>query len=703
MTVFPLRDAPLCPSVLVPFIGDKSVAAAIVRRHNLPADLRLRDLNERVWDGFPIESIGPLAAQVVAATRNVLPVLGDSSVRAPIDPSGNGLSLRARNALFRAGLLETPWFTEVPLSQLVRERGVGATTLLEWLVAGEARQAAEAGVAPRSANPARTQSKAVRKAAERVGRRRWAKAILSTDPRIGELIIDLEPKAGSALEAAELVASTPFDPATARQTVQKLRNLEGAVDRLRRILLEEETDQLVNAVLKSSEAGQRAVKLRLGLVGEPPVTLAEAGDAVGLTRERVRQLERRFRDLVAQTHPWTPVLDKALRAVEHAVPATEAGIVGLLTEKGIVSRNFSIGSLISAARVFDREFVFHNDDESRVVYSRGATLSPQLVASEARRLTTHWGASTIETLRLELAERGVGDADPALMRLVLESVPGFSWLDDDKEWFWVKDAPRNRLLNQVEKVMSVAGAIPIGELREGVGRWYRLEGFRPPRHVLALICEQSGLYTRDGDMILEGPDLRPWTDVLQGTIERRIAEVLFEFGPIMRREDLERIAVEERGVNRSSFFVYLGYSPIIARFAPGVYGLRGARVTAGEVKALIPPRVRQQRLVDSGWTSDGNVWIAFRMSAAATQSGVLTVPAAFQDVVSGSYLLFTEQERPVGTLVAKQSRMWGLSPFYRRWGVEEGDYVVITIDLTKGRATIAAGGEELLLRFQEAD
>jgi hypothetical protein len=171
----------------------------------------------------------------------------------------------------------------------------------------------------------------------------------------------------------------------------------------------------------------------------------------------------------------------------------------------------------------------------------------------------------------------------------------------------------------------------------------------------------------------------------------------------MRRDDLERIAVEERGVNRSSFFVYLGYSPIIARYAPGVYGLRGARVTAGEVNALIPPRARQQRLVDSGWTSDGKVWIAFRMSAAALQSGVLTVPAAFQDFVSGSFLLFSEQDRPIGTLVAKDSRMWGVGPFYRRWGVEEGDYVVVAIDINARRATIGAGGEELLLRFQEAD
>jgi hypothetical protein len=680
------------------------VEPAIVRRHDLPRGLRLGDLDERVWSNFPAESIGPLAAQVVSATRQVFPELAESPALARIDPSGGGLSHRARNALFRAGLLETPWLTEVPLSQLVGEQGVGAKTLLEWLVGGDTREAVEeTGREERPTEPPRSPSRAVRKAADQIGRRRWAKTVFSTDPRLGGLLADLDPQATSALEAAELLASTPFDPATARRTARGLRSLRVAADRLRRLSLEEEIDQLVAATLDSSEAGRRAVKLRLGLVGDPPVTLGDAGEAVGLTRERVRQLESRFRDAITESRPWTPVLDKALRAVEQAVPATGAEIERLLVEKGLVRLSFSVESLISAARVFGRDLAFRHDDESGLVYAVGTTVAPHLVASEARRLTSHWGASTVESLRVELQERGAGDLEPALLRLLLEAVPGFNWLDDDKDWFWVRGTSRNRLLNQIEKIMSVAGAITIGELREGVGRFYRMEGFRPPREVLARLCEQSGLYQRDGEMILEGPDLPPWTVALKSTIERRIAEVLFEFGPVMRRDDLEQIAVEERGVNRSSFFVYLGYSPIIARYAPGVYGLRGARVTAGEVNALIPPRARRQRLVDSGWTSDGKVWIAFRMSAAALQSGVLTVPAALQDFVSGSYLLFSEQERPIGTLVAKDSRMWGVGPFYRRWGVEEGDYVVVAIDISERRATVAAGGEELLLRFQEAD
>ena len=604
------------------------------------------------------------------------------------------------------------------MTDLVHESGVGAKTLLEWLVAGEVIGVAGEGVrrtdaskqpvlsvpgegARRTDASKRQLSQAVRKAADLVRRRRWARSVSSTDPRLGWRIVDLEPDAATAWEAADLLSRTPLDRATARSKARELRKLRSAAEALKRLPLEQEIDQVIVATLDARPEGHKAVKLRLGLSGEAPTTLAAAGEAVGLSRERVRQLERRLLDAVNEAAPWMPVLDKALKAVADAEPARHEDIANQLVENGLMGTSFSISSLISAGRVFGRDPSFRYDHEAGLVHAAGMTIPPLRVASEARRLTAHWGASTVDILLTQLGESEV--TDPAVLRLQLEAVPNFHWLDDEKEWFWVKGTARNRLLNQVEKIMSVAGSIDISELREGAGRHYRMEGFRPPREVLAQLCEQSGLYLRDGDTIIEGPELASWEDVLQSTNERRIAEVLFEFGPVMRRDDLERIAVDERGLNRSSFYVYLGHSPIIERYGPGVYGLRGARVTAGEVNALIPPRVRTKRLIDHSWTADGQVWIAFKLSFPAIQSGVLTVPAPLQRLISGSYLLFTEQDRPIGTLVVKGNRMWGVGPFYRRWGVEEGDYLVVTIDIDRGRATVEVGGEELLLRFQEAE
>jgi hypothetical protein len=80
-----------------------------------------------------------------------------------------------------------------------------------------------------------------------------------------------------------------------------------------------------------------------------------------------------------------------------------------------------------------------------------------------------------------------------------------------------------------------------------------------------------------------------------------------------------------------------------------------------------------------------------------------SVPAALEDFVRGTYLLSSDDDRPIGTLVAKGNRMWGVGPYYRRWGVEAGDHVVVTIDINKHQAEVVSGGEEVLLRFQEGE
>ena len=77
-------------------------------------------------------------------------------------------------------------------------------------------------------------------------------------------------------------------------------------------------------------------------------------------------------------------------------------------------------------------------------------------------------------------------------------------------------------------------------------------------------------------------------------------------------------------------------------------------------------------------------------------------PSVFRDVVSGAFALFAAGGQPVGTLVV-EANMWGLSAFFRRWGLEAGDYVVIQLDTRARKATISAGEEELLLRYQTGE
>ena len=605
------------------------------------------------------------------------------------------VSRRASNALRRRDV--TVDTSALTVRDLMRIRNFGARSLLDVLTAADSLPAAPHAQAaqPRRSVIERKPSRAVSRAAADLAGRRWSGRVSARDPRLGSLVRALEPAAESAREAAELVADRPVTAAEARHLTGALRDLIAEGDSRRRLTLKDELADVVGSAVASPTA-ETMVLARLGLGGRPPATLEQAGELAGVTRERVRQVEKRFREVISGSETWTPVLDRVLRAVQQAAPATVQRLERDLRCQRLIDQDFSVDSVFAAAKAFGKSLPITNDRQHGLVRATG-TSPPDGIVSLAKRLITHWGATTIDEVCAELAPEA-HHVEPAFVRLVLGGLPDFRWLDEGAGWFWLRDTSRNRLLNQVEKIMAVAGSITIAELRDGVGRHHRMQGFRPPRHVLAELCEDTGMYHRSDDRIIGGKDLPDWRDVL-GKNESTLVEVLFDHGFVMRRDDLEQEVVDRQGLNRNSFYVYLSYSPILARYAPGVFGLRGAPVTAAEVDALIPPRARTQVLQDQGWTPEGRLWVAYRISAAGERSGVLGVPGALKKLVQGSFTLSTEDGRVVGTLVVEDN-MWGLSPFYRRYGIEEGDYLVVVFDLQQRASTVIAGTQELLLRFQ---
>jgi hypothetical protein len=254
----------------------------------------------------------------------------------------------------------------------------------------------------------------------------------------------------------------------------------------------------------------------------------------------------------------------------------------------------------------------------------------------------------------------------------------------------------------VEKIVSIAGSITISDLRNGTGRSHRVQGVRLPSHILSKLCVSTGLYYEEGDRIVGNATLPDWNDVLAPQ-ERVITRILFENGYAMRRVDLEAL-VTQAGVSRNSFHIYLTYAPILERYAAGVYGLRGAPVTAAQIDALIPPIVRQRRVVqDYGWTEAGVIWVGYKASRGLVTSGVLTAPRAVGDMIQGSYTLSAGTGEQVGTLTVRDASVWGISPFLARWGVEEGDFLVIEFDTKAKTAKITAGDHELISRYQDGE
>lgn len=460
--------------------------------------------------------------------------------------------------------------------------------------------------------------------------------------------------------------------------------------------LEEELAYFVS--LRGSRNGEIA-KVRHGLSGNGLRTLHETGNQFGLTRERVRQICDRTIKQLGRKHLKIPLLRKTVDFVIENIPGLADEIEAQLVTKGFTQNRFRLDGLVEAADLFLKEvpFVITTIGESRFVIPKGMGNLPRIVNQISRKSIEHWGVATVadivdqidrgnyfDTLSEAIGEKAVINS--------LRTRSDFRWLDEKQGWFWLSSVPRNRVLNQIEKILSVVTRVNVSELRSGVSRNYRMEGFAPPAHVLLELCRQIPGYMVEDSYVMANPSLA-MEEILNGT-EVLMAKVLIKHGPVLSREEFDKLCFEN-GMNRNTFSVYIGNSPIIERYAVGVYGLRGAEVPPGLVESLKPQRQSQQRRVaDYGW-KDGNCWILYHLSKAMIDSGVVHLPAAIHKYIQGKFTLKNQNGADVGILVANKGNSWGLGPFFRRRGGEPGDYLQITFNLAKREATVSIGDEGL--------
>lgn len=718
---YPHEGRALLPAVLLPYFGNELVPDDLADRVGLPHGRRLRDLGAGLWSQLPRDALGGLGhhiARVVGGTaRNRLFRSNDRVFASSVPLDLLRVSLRARNALVRHGIVVDGIVQPVLLRDLAKTRNVGGQALLQLLAADE--EAASAAISMRAGAPdvagsrddrvttsrgtghdeidTRRPSRAVRREAAKLAKRRWGRKLSGRDPRIGADVSTLVPGALTARAAADLLPEFDYTPSGARQKADAIRRLLAKADPMARLTVEDELEAILVALTKS-EPQRAALRRRFGWDGLPPGTLEDAAKVIGVTRERVRQIESKFKKRIE--HSWTPALDRALHVLSGMRFATAREVHDGLHEAKLTRTDFPLASLMRAAQLFGRE-VPALAERDGVLAPADFSKALTDVQAVARRLTNHWGTTTVAELTSVLAEKGAG-LDEEVVRRSLAMIDDVRFLDEERNWFWISGSTRNRLLNYVRKIMSVAGTIGLTELRDGVGRSHRMRGFRPPRAVLARLCSDTGLYKIEDDRVFGTDELPDWLDVLSGN-ERLLASTLFEHGPVMRRADLEELVVRDGGMSRASFYIYLTYLPILQRYAPGVYGLRGAAISAAKVSAMIPPVVRTKVLSDHGWTKDRRPWIVYRLSPASVTSGVLSVPAVLAPVLSREFTLVTEDKTPIGTLVIEETRMWGVSPFYRRRGVEAGDHLLLVFNIERRIAQVEVGDATIALRYQGGD
>ena len=460
-------------------------------------------------------------------------------------------------------------------------------------------------------------------------------------------------------------------------------------------------DELSSLILESgTERYRQIVARRYGFDGQGGATLQAVADVFGITRERVRQICERFESSLKGRKMQLRILNSTLNTVAENTPGSAEEIESKLISAGLTRRPFRLEGLMNAARLLSRDvpFVLEEIGHKRIAFKAKTRFLSKSIIQTARKSVEHWGVATVEDIASQVNAKTGIDIDAESVILALSTRGDFSWLDEARGWFWLSATKRNRLLNQIRKVLSVTARINIGELRNSIARHHRMEGFAPPRRVLLELCRQAKEYTVDGETVTAEPALS-WEEVLEG-VEKTLVQIFKTNGPVLQRTKLEELC-SGAGVNRTTFAMYLGYSPIVTRYGIGVYGLPGTDISPGGVEALIINKRRPTRvLIDYGWTENGRVWLGYNLSEGMISNGVFSVPSGMVRFLEGEFVLQADEGSKIGEITIKGNRGWNLGAFFRRRGGEAGDYLLLLFDLAKHQTIIRIGGTDLFDEFR---
>jgi len=613
-------------------------------------------------------------------------------------------STRTTNCLTQAGLLaSSEKASALTFADLFAVRSMGVVSILEFICVVES--AVDRASAPEHASGmvASTEELAA------LAKESWADQVGAGDPRFSDLI----PPAPQAtvLEMLEAAATDPdYDQGIIEALAQIMGEVRARLSAIEAMTLESALMEFARLVSRLEGERFDALLKRLGWHGEPPVTLEEAGDILGVTRERIRQLQERMNDRLSAIpfQVYMPKLDAALEALREAAPLSADAAASLLRERGLSGRDFHPESLLAAAKALGRTPSLNlHHSKGRVTVAPAEFEYASTIVRLAQRQAQSSGASNVGELVVELASEGVA-IDEARARQVLRELSSVQFLDEDWFTYLPANPDRNRLRNVTRKMLSVAAPMELGTLREGVRREYKFRGVRgvsrrslvaPPRSVM------RAFYALHPEFEVDQNDMVRPVDPLDYRSELALNETILV--DALRSSPacvLDRASVANeclrRSMNVNSFNLYLTYSPVVAHLGTDIWSLRGVRVDPAAVEAVRAEnalRPKERRVLDHGWTREGNLWLAARIGPQHA-SHVVGVPSPIRRFVTGREFSARDEDG-VGHGVVRinvEGASYGFASFLRQRGADEGDILIAEFDLAGGAALLRLGDDELL-------
>jgi hypothetical protein len=326
----------------------------------------------------------------------------------------------------------------------------------------------------------------------------------------------------------------------------------------------------------------RVLLARLGWTVKTPWTLEEAAREVGVTRERVRQMQDRLERSLVEPTPRARVR-QALDVVAAALPIPESAVSDLLRARGLSRGRIGIRGLLHAARLVRLDAPFQ-------VSRLGWVVSPPASAIGRREFV--W------TIRCELGSKGIATAEDIvarfaptdrdelhpIVRATLAAAPWARRVGGTPYWCaWERDRPSRRapFLRAVHATVAACGALSLVEVLAGLrraDRYRRSARAIPSREVLRLVLTMDPRLRVEDDVVAPGPglDAEEALTAIQILLLELVRETQHATGEELVPLEVVAVVAHQVGMPKATAYLNLRWAPFLYDVRRGVVGLRSA-------------------------------------------------------------------------------------------------------------------------------
>jgi len=421
------------------------------------------------------------------------------------------------------------------------------------------------------------------------------------------------------------------------------------------------------------------VSALFGWDGEPPKDSKEVGLRFNITMERVCQIRRAALPILAAELPRIPWVAAAVRLLRSSGPMDLQVATARLANLGANFPSFDPRGLIAIAHLAEPgcKLEVGEIEGVELIGSAAALRAVREVLARVRRDVRHNGLIDVDAL---LRSMGAVNLDRDWLRDFLavhhdvrESPCG--------RWLALADISDTRLHSRLRKMLSVCSCLRVEDFRDRARAEPRLAGLKLPLDAAEFFLEScGGGIIEDGWFCARSEALTKPEDVLS-EVERVMVGALRAAGGAMPHSDFESACVSA-GMNRTTFRLYLSWSPVIKRLAKGVFVLVGTDPTPDARRRLVQSVLETPSLAlfEHG-PAEGQQWFAlYRITAASVSNGVLSLPAALRRHVSGRFEVLSPDGAMLGACTAARIYVSGLRRPFRGLGVRTNDIVRLIFD-----------------------